>query len=195
MKFNTSRAYAEELDRKDSLNLLKEKFNFPISNPIYLCGHSLGLQPKTARNYIEAELDAWSELGVGGHITGKNPWLDYHSLLTDHMSKIVGAKKSETVVMNSLTTNLHLLMISFFKPTKDKYKIIIDTPSFPSDKYAVQSQLKLNGLDPDTDLIEISTLIGDKCISNEEMLHKIESNINSLVLLRIKGSCNITKIL
>ena len=187
MEFNTSRAYAEELDHKDSLNLLKEKFNFPISNPIYLCGHSLGLQPKTAYKYIQTELDAWSELGVDGHVNGKNPWLDYHSLLTNHMSKIVGAKNSETVVMNSLTTNLHLLMISFFKPTKDKYKIIIDTPSFPSDKYAVQSQLKLNGLDPDTNLIEISTLIENKCISNEKMLHKIESNINNVAMIMLSG--------
>ena len=187
MKFNSSRAFADKLDSKDPLYSLKEKFNSPISNPIYLCGHSLGLQPKSVKEYIQIELDSWSELGVDGHMNGENPWLDYHCLLTKQMSKIVGAKESETVVMNSLTTNLHLLMISFFKPTKEKYKIIIDTPSFPSDKYAVQSQLKLNGLDPENDLIEISTLRDDKCISNEEMLHNIGSNIDNVAMIMISG--------
>ena len=187
MKFNHSRNYADWLDSNDPLNLLKEKFNFPISNPIYFCGHSLGLQPKTAREYVQNELDSWSELGVAGHTDGSSPWLDYHAFLTNHMSNIVGAKESEIVVMNSLTTNLHLLMISFFKPTEEKYKIIIDTPSFPSDKYAVQSHLKLNGLDPETDLIEISTLIGDKCISNEEMVTSIESQIDNVAMIMISG--------
>lgn len=187
MKFEPSSAFSDKLDNNDPLNSLKDKFNFPVSNPIYLCGHSLGLQPKSTNEFVQIELDAWSELGVDGHINGKNPWLDYHCLLTEHMSKIVGGKESEIVVMNSLTTNLHLLMISFFKPTKEKYKIIIDTPSFPSDKYAVQSQLKLNGLDPEKDLIEISTLKNNKCISNEEMLDSIQSNIDCVAMIMISG--------
>ena len=187
MKFEPSSPFSDKLDNNDPLNSLKDKFNFPVSNPIYLCGHSLGLQPKSTNEFVQIELDAWSELGVDGHINGKNPWLDYHCLLTEHMSKIVGGKESEIVVMNSLTTNLHLLMISFFKPTKEKYKIIIDTPSFPSDKYAVQSQLKLNGLDPEKDLIEISTLKNNKCISNEEMLDSIQSNIDCVAMIMISG--------
>ena len=138
-------------------------------------------------DYVKDELDAWEKLGVEGHLHGKSPWLDYHSYLANHMSKIVGANTSEVVVMNSLTTNLHLLMISFFKPTKQKFKIIIDTPSFPSDKYAVQSQLKLHGLNPLEDLIEVSTLKNNKCISNEDMLNQIESNIDNVAMMLISG--------
>ena len=171
MQFESTLEYAEHLDNQDPLYTLKDKFHFPSSNPIYFCGHSLGLQPIQTYDYVKDELDAWEKLGVEGHLHGKSPWLDYHSYLANHMSKIVGANTSEVVVMNSLTTNLHLLMISFFKPTKQKFKIIIDTPSFPSDKYAVQSQLKLHGLNPLEDLIEVSTLKNNKCISNEDMLN------------------------
>ena len=187
MEFDSSSAFSEKLDNNDPLNLLRDKFYFPISKSIYLCGHSLGLQPKIVHQFVQNELDAWKQLGVDGHMNGKNPWFDYHSFLTEHMSKIVGAKESETVIMNSLTTNLHLLMISFFKPTKNKYKIIIDTPAFPSDKYAVQSQLKLNNLDPMNDLIEISTLENNACVSNQEMLDKIESNIDNAAMILISG--------
>ena len=144
------------LDKKDPLKDFRNSFNFPESQPIYLCGHSLGLQPKSAKKYVDDEMISWMKMGVEGHLSKDKPWFSYHELLSDPMSKIVGAKQNETVVMNSLTTNLHLLMISFFKPTKDKYKILIDTPSFPSDKYAVQSQLKLNGLNPERDLIEVT---------------------------------------
>ena len=168
----------EKLDKNDELKLLREEFHFPESNPIYLCGHSLGLQPKNAYSYVKTELDSWKNFAVEGHMHGDNPWLDYHSLLNKPMSKIVGSKYKETVVMNSLTTNLHLLMISFFKPSKYKNKIIIDTPAFPSDKYAVQSQLKLHGLNPEKNLIEINTLRNNKCISKEEML---EQWVTSLV--------------
>ena len=114
-----SNTHPSELDNNDQLRLLKEKFYSPSSNPIYLCGHSLGLQPKTANEFVSAELDAWKHYGVEGHTHGNNPWFDYHCLLTDSMSKIVGAKNTETVVMNSLTTNLHMLMISFYRPNKD----------------------------------------------------------------------------
>ena len=158
MKFETNHTFAQKLDSNDPLSEFRSRFYFPNSKPIYLCGHSLGLQPKTAKSFVQNELDSWRELGVEGHINGSSPWLDYHSYLTKNMSKIVGADKSEVVVMNSLTTNLHLLMISFFKPTKEKYKILIDIPAFPSDKYAVQSQLKFHGLNPIEDLVEISTL-------------------------------------
>ena len=187
MNFESSKTFANELDNNDKLSSLKEKFNFPVSNPIYLCGHSLGLQPKSAKKFVQIELDAWAELGVDGHMNGENPWFDYHTLLTNHMSKIVGSKDTETVVMNSLTTNLHMLMISFFRPTKDKYKIMIDTPAFPSDKYAVQSQLKLHGLDPEKDLIEISTLKNNQCISNDDMINQIKSNIDNVAMIMMSG--------
>ena len=187
MKFPYSDTYPSELDNNDQLKLLKEKFHFPTSNPIYLCGHSLGLQPKTASKFVNAELDAWSSLGVEGHMHGDNPWFDYHCLLTDSMSSIVGSKNTETVVMNSLTTNLHMLMISFYRPNKDKYKIIIDIPAFPSDKYAVQSQLKLHGLDPEKDLIEIDTFENNECVSKEKMLEDIKSNIDNAAMILISG--------
>ena len=187
MNFESSKSFANELDKNDVLGSLKEKFNFPISNPIYLCGHSLGLQPKSANKFVQIELDAWAELGVDGHMNGENPWFDYHTLLTNQMSKIVGSKNTETVVMNSLTTNLHMLMISFFRPTKDKYKIMIDTPAFPSDKYAVQSQLKLHGLNPEKDLIEISTLKNNQCISNDDIINQIKSNIDNVAMIMMSG--------
>ena len=176
-----------ELDDNDPLKSLKESFHSPLSNPIYLCGHSLGLQPKTATKLVNAELSAWSELGVEGHMNGDNPWFDYHCLLTDSMSNIVGAKNTETVVMNSLTTNLHMLMISFYRPNKNKYKIIIDTPAFPSDKYAVQSQLRLHGFDPEKDLIDINTFQNNRCISKGEMLEDIKSNIDDVAMILLSG--------
>ena len=187
MNLQTDKIFSEKLDNNDPLSDLKEKFIFPLSNPIYFCGHSLGLQPKSTSKFVTNELESWANLGVEGHMSDKDPWLDYHMLLTQSMSEIVGSKASETVVMNSLTTNLHLLMISFFRPNKKKYKIIIDTPVFPSDKYAVQSQLKLHNLDPEKDLIEINTLRNNKCISKEEMLDSIESNIDNVAMILLSG--------
>ena len=141
MNFQCSNTYSHELDSSDQLKSLKEDFNFPSSNSIYLCGHSLGLQPKSANEFVKAELDAWSNLAVEGHMNGNNPWFDYHCLLTDSMSSIVGSKNIETVVMNSLTTNLHLLMISFFRPNKNKYKIIITERSVSTDKHVFAKML------------------------------------------------------
>ena len=175
------------LDKKDPLKDFRNSFNFPESQPVYLCGHSLGLQPKSAKKYVDDEMISWMNMGVEGHLSKDKPWFSYHELLSDPMSKIVGAKQNETVVMNSLTTNLHLMMISFFKPTKEKYKILIDTPSFPSDKYAVQSQLKLNGLNPERDLIEVNTLDGSRCLTNEEILNNIESKIDNVSMILLSG--------
>lgn len=187
MKFKLDNSYPKELDYEDSLNIFREKFLIPSSECVYLCGHSLGLQPRTAKEFVNIELDAWAKLGVKGHIKGKNPWFDYHCLLTDSMAGIVGSDSTETVVMNSLTTNLHMLMISFFRPDSKKYKIMIDTPVFPSDKYAVQSQLKLHGLDPDNDLVEINTFKENLCLSNDEMLNCIDSNLDNVALILFSG--------
>lgn len=187
MKFKYSDIHANELDNQDSLKSLKEHFYFPSSNPIYLCGHSLGLQPKSANEFVKVELDKWRQLGVNGHTNGEDPWFDYHLLLTDSMSNIVGSKNTETVVMNSLTTNLHMLMVSFYRPNKDKYKIMIDTPAFPSDKYAAQSQLKLHGFDPEKDLIEINTFKNNQCITKEKMTEDIQSNIDNVAMILISG--------
>ena len=185
--FQTNLDFALKSDSKDKLNKLTKSFNFPLNNPIYLCGHSLGLQPKQTEQYVKNVIDDWAKLGVKGHLSGDSPWFDFHTFLTPAMSKIVGAKTSEIVIMNSLTTNLHLLMLSFFRPTKNKNKIIIDTPSFPSDKYAVQSQLRLHNLNPDTDLIEIDTFVNNKCKSNEEILSEIEKNIDNAAMILFSG--------
>ncbi|MBI65823.1 MAG: kynureninase [Candidatus Marinimicrobia bacterium] len=187
MKFNSDINFAKELDNQDDFSYLQDYFNYPENNPIYFCGHSLGLQPKNVTNYIQEVVDSWKKLGVSGHIEGKSPWFDYHTLLTPSMSKIVGSKEEETVIMNSLTTNLHLLMVSFFKPTKDKFNIIIDTPTFSSDKYAVQSQLKFHGLNPDINLIEIETLDDGKCKDNQQILEQIELNIENTAMILFSG--------
>ena len=186
-KFESSCEFSKKLDSNDSLHHISNLFCQPLHNPIYLCGHSLGLQPKIAKKYIQNVLRDWSDFGVGGHHNGESPWFDYHTFLTEPMTKIVGSKLSETVIMNSLTTNLHLLMFSFYKPNKNKYNIIIDTPSFPSDKYAVQSQLKLHKLNPDKNLVEIDTLNNNKCRSNEEILNDLEKNIKNAAMILFSG--------
>ena len=179
--------YAKNADQNDKISNLKNLFNFPENKPIYLCGHSLGLQPIQTRKYINEVLSNWSDYGVQGHIKGESPWFDYHTFLTKPMSKLVGAKESEVVVMNSLTTNLHLLMLSFFEPKNNKSNIIIDLPSFPSDKYAVQSQLRLKNLDINKNLIEINTLVSNKCKSNDEILYEIEKHIENAAMILLSG--------
>ena len=187
INYESSIDFAKKLDTADETKNLKNLFHSPLNNPIYLCGHSLGLQPKQTKIYINDVLSDWSKFGVEGHMIGNSPWFDYHTFLTLPMSRIVGAKKTEIVVMNSLTTNLHLLMLSFFNPKNNKCKIIIDTPSFPSDKYAVQSQLRLHGLNPNKDLIEINTLTNNKCRSNSQILFDIEKHINEAAMILLSG--------
>src|SRR5690606_18366208 len=142
--------YAKKQDSEDSLASFRNKFHIPKDengkDVIYLCGNSLGLQPIITSEYIKLVLDDWANLGVEGHTVAQFPWLPYHEFLTENMAKIVGAKPSEVVVMNTLTTNLHLMMVSFFQPTKTKYKIVVESDAFPSDKYALESQLKFHGL-------------------------------------------------
>ena len=149
MQHQNSLAFAKQQDKEDKLSSLRNRFLIPKDKNgkdwLYFTGNSLGLQPKSTKEYINQELDDWANLGVEGHFEAKNPWLNYHELLTDKMAKVVGAKPIEVVVMNTLTTNLHLLMVSFYRPTKTKYKIVIESDAFPSDRYAVQSQLKFHG--------------------------------------------------
>lgn len=149
--------FAKELDRNDELALYRDKFHIPKGENgrdlIYMTGNSLGLQPKSTAAYVKQELDDWAKLGVEGHTVAKNPWLDYHEYLNESMSKIVGAKPIETVIMNTLTTNLHLMMVSFYQPTKERYKILIEADAFPSDRYAVESQLRHHGFDDRDGLI------------------------------------------
>ncbi|HIB29713.1 MAG TPA: kynureninase, partial [Candidatus Marinimicrobia bacterium] len=141
--------FALEQDNYDPQAHFRGRFHFPETESgesfIYFSGNSLGLQPDTAEQYITEELDAWKKLGVEGHLNAKRPWLPYHELLTQYTAEIAGAFEKEVVVMNSLTVNLHLLMTSFYRPKGKRKKILIENNAFPSDRYAVQSQLKIHG--------------------------------------------------
>ena len=191
MTYQNSLDYAKQLDREDSLSYLRHEFHIPRDKHgkewLYFTGNSLGLQPKITSKYIRQELDDWANFGVEGHFEAKNPWLSYHELLTDNMSKIVGAKPIEVVVMNTLTTNLHLLMVSFYQPTKTKYKIIIESDAFPSDRYAVQSQLSFHGFDPDEALIEWSPKEGKELLELEDLKSILDSQGDEVALLLIGG--------
>ena len=155
--YKATREYAKQQDKLDELSEYRKRFHIPQDKQgnelIYLTGNSLGLQPKSTKSYINQELEDWANLGVEGHTEAKNPWLPYHEFLTESMAQVVGAKPIEVVVMNTLTANLHFMMVSFYKPTKTRYKILIESDAFPSDKYAVESQLRHHGFNDKDGLI------------------------------------------
>ncbi len=186
--------YAKELDQKDPLAKYRNEFNLLESNngkdeKLYFAGHSLGLMPKKTADYLQLECDSWKKYGVEGHFKGPNPWMPYHELLTEKMAKVVGAKPSEVVVMNSLTVNLHLMMISFYRPTKERFKILIEPHAFPSDQYAVDSQAKLHGFDPKEAIIEFPHEKDGYRATEEDILKSIEDHKDSLALIML-GNCN-----
>ena len=188
--FENNLAFAQNLDKDDNLRSYREKFFFPQHNQqdvVYFTGNSLGLQPKTTQSYLQQELNDWATFGVEGHFLAKNPWLSYHELLTDKMAKLVGALAKETVMMNQLTVNLHLLMVSFYRPTKQRYKILCEAKAFPSDQYALQSQLNFHGYSTADALIEIEPREGEYHISYEDIYEAIEKNKDSLALIMIGG--------
>ncbi|HNU59990.1 MAG TPA: aminotransferase class V-fold PLP-dependent enzyme, partial [Aquaticitalea sp.] len=155
--YQTGLEFAKQQDQKDILAPYRHRFHIPRDQSgnelVYLCGNSLGLQPKSTKEYINQELEDWANLGVEGHHEAMHPWLPYHEFLTENMAKVVGAKPIEVVVMNTLTANLHFMMVSFYKPTTTRYKILIEADAFPSDKYAVESQLRHHGFDDKNGLI------------------------------------------
>ena len=191
MTYQNSLDYAKQLDQEDPISYLRNEFHIPRDKEgkewLYFTGNSLGLQPKITSKYIEQELDDWANFGVEGHFEAKNPWLSYHELLTDTMAKVVGAKPVEVVVMNTLTTNLHLLMVSFYQPSKTKYKIIIESDAFPSDRYAVQSQLSFHGFDPEEALIEWKPKEGKELLELEDLKSILDSQGDDVALLLIGG--------
>ncbi len=191
--FQNTLDYAKQQDAKDSLATFRNKFHIPKNangeELIYLCGNSLGLQPKITSEYIKEVLADWAKFGVEGHVKGKHPWLPYHEFLTENMAKIVGAKPSEVIVMNTLTTNLHLMMVSFYQPTKTKYKIIVESDAFPSDKYAVESQLKFHGFDPKDSLILWKPRKGEELCRFEDLEEIMKNHGDEIALLMI-GSTN-----
>ena len=189
MFFESTLEFAKSLDLRDPLRSFREEFLFPNfheKNLIYFTGNSLGLQPKNAKNYILEELEDWQKYGVEGHFISRRPWYSYHENLTDMMAEIVGAKPIEVVVTHSLTTNLHLLMVSFFRPEGKRTKIICEEKAFPSDQYAIESQLNFHGLGLDN-LIEIAPRKGELLIREEDIIAKINEIGDELALVMIGG--------
>lgn len=183
--------YAEQQDQKDALASYRTKFHIPKdkhgNDLIYMTGNSLGLQPKSTKDYINEELEDWANLGVEGHTDAKHPWLHYHEFLTDNMAKVVGAKPIEVVVMNTLTANLHLMMVSFYKPTPKRYKILIEADAFPSDKYAVESQLRHHGVDPITGLILWKSKKGEELANYDDLETILKTHGDEISLVMIGG--------
>lgn len=190
--FENTLLFAQQLDAMDPLKSFRDKFHFPNfhENTIrYFTGNSLGLQPKSTREYIIEELDAWAKYGVEGHFLAKKPWFAYHENLTNKAAKVVGALPIEVVVTHSLTTNLHLLMVSFYRPSADgkRTKILCEAKAFPSDQYALESQVKFHGLDVAEHLVEVAPREGEQLIREEDILAKIEELGDELALVMIGG--------
>lgn len=186
MVFQNSLEFARQLDAQDSLSHFRNEFHL-IEGKIYLCGNSLGLQPKAARAAVEQEFSDWQTFGVEGHFDGKNPWFHYHKFLTQKTANMVGALPQEVVVMNNLTVNLHLLMVSFYRPTATRYKIIMEGGAFPSDQYAMETQARFHGLDPDQAIIELMPREGEYTLRTEDIIKTIEENADSLALVMMGG--------
>lgn len=189
MQFENTLAFAQSLDQVDPLRSFREKFHFPTfhKNEVrYFTGNSLGLQPKSTSNYIQEELDDWAKFGVEGHFLSRRPWYSYHENLTEKVARIVGAKPIEVVVTHSLTTNLHLLMVSFYRPQGKRTKILCEAKAFPSDQYALESQVKFHGLSQEH-LVEVAPREGEQLIRLEDILSKIEELGEELALVMIGG--------
>lgn len=190
LKYRNTLDYAQYLDENDPLRNFREQFYIPLVNgreAIYFTGNSLGLQPKTTQEYVLNELEDWANYGVEGHLHSRNPWLSYHEMFPGLLAQIVGGLPEEIVVMNQLTVNLHLLMISFYRPTKQKFKIICEAKAFPSDQYAIKSQVELHGLDPDEAIIEIEPRAGKHCLHKDDILNAIKKHGNETALVLFGG--------
>ena len=190
MTFQNTKSFAKELDQKDTLSRYKNEFIFPKVNNkdvIYFTGNSLGLQPKRTKSYVDEVMNDWANLAVEGHFYANKPWWDYHERFANPLSKIVGALPSEVTVMNTLTVNLHLLMVSFYRPTAKRYKILCEAKAFPSDQYMIQSQVQFHGYQPDDAIIEIQRRDGEHNIRLEDVLSKIEEVGDALALVLIGG--------
>ncbi|MFN8294056.1 MAG: kynureninase [Chitinophagales bacterium] len=183
-------AYAQQLDKEDTLSHFRERFFIPQKNGkdvVYLCGNSLGLQPRTVSAYIQEELDKWQQAAVLAHHDGKNPWMYYHKLFTAPLAKLTGALESEVVCMNQLTVNLNLLLVSFYRPTATRYKVLMLNPEFPSDIYAVQQQAKFHGFNAQDAIVEVAPRLGESYIRTQDMLAAIETHKDELALVMLSA--------
>ena len=190
IRFEGNKAFALEMDSKDELRNFRDQYHIPKKegkDAIYFCGNSLGLQPKEAAGLVENEMNRWRDLGVEGHFKGEWPWTQYHKAVVHAAMDIVGAKEEEIIHMNTLTVNLHLLMASFYKPTKDRYLIIMEAGAFPSDQYVVESQVRMHGFDPETSIVEVSPVEGETLISTEQIKEVIRKNGDRTALVLFGG--------
>ncbi|MDT0622931.1 kynureninase [Croceitalea vernalis] len=190
MEFQNTLSYAQNLDSKDSLHKYRDQFYYPKVNGkevIYFTGNSLGLQPKNSKEYVDEVMRDWAELAVEGHFYADKPWWDYHERLVEPLAKIVGAKTEEVSVMNTLTVNLHLLMVSFYRPTHKRFKILCEEKAFPSDQYMLQSQVRFHGLNPQDTIVEVKKRDGEHSWRTEDIIAKIEEIGDELALLLIGG--------
>ncbi len=188
MTYQRSRSFANSLDEQDGLRKYRDQFNYPKGSTakdlIYFCGNSLGLQPKTASAYLLKELSVWAEKGVQGQ---EERWITFHEKLAGSTAKLVGASNEEVVIMNALTVNIHLLMVSFYRPNDKKYKIMIEKDAFPSDHYAVRSQIRFHGYDPQLALVELAPRKNEKVLRHEDIISAIEEHGDELALIYFGG--------
>jgi kynureninase len=213
-KPNTTEAFALEMDKRDPLKACRELFSIPIVNNIffsseagegpgiprlpdaqevvYFSGNSLGLQPKKVKNFVDQELEDWSRLGVEGHFHARTPWLSYHETLTEQTARLVGAQPIEVVVMNTLTVNLHLMLVTFYRPTSNRHKILVEAGAFPSDQYAVVSQIQFHGFDPQQSLIELKPRDGEETLRPEDIIRTIEEQGDSIALILLGNTQYLT---
>ncbi len=190
MQFQNSLAFAQKMDAEDKLHKYRNEFHFPQikgKDVIYFTGNSLGLQPKTTQGYIDEVLNDWKKLAVEGHFHANKPWWDYHERLAAPLAKIVGANAEEVSVMNTLSVNLHLFMVSFYRPTNTRYKILCEEKAFPSDQYMLQSQVRFHGLDPRETIVEVKKREGEHHWRTEDVLAIIDEIGDELALVLIGG--------
>ena len=191
MSFEDSREFAEQRDAASPLSGWREHFRFPSEkrgySAVYLCGNSLGLQPKRAAEYVQQEVDKWGDYAVDGHFHKHRPWLRYHRLATQGFAELTGARPAEVVAMNTLTVNLHLLMASFYRPDRKRHKIVVESKAFPSDRYAAMSQLRMHGFDPDDGILEWAPRSEDGYLDAADLALLLEQHGESIALLLLPG--------
>jgi kynureninase len=188
--FENSPGFAQRLDAEDPLRDNRNRFHIPVvggREAIYFCGNSLGLQPKTVRDAVEREMLQWEKLAVEGHFAGEQPWFTYHKQFKEPLGGLVGARPHETVVMNNLTTNLHLMLTSFYRPAAGRYKVLMEGNAFPSDQYAVESQVRLHGFSPDAAIVEVLPRPGAYTLRTEDIVQEIETHADELALVLFGG--------
>ena len=191
MQFSADESFAKQLDAEDPFRAFRDKFNLPCGKDgkplIYFAGNSLGLMPKSAREIVDQELDDWAKLGVDAHLEAKTAWYTYHEPLREPTARIVGAKPVEVICMNSLTVNLHLMMATFYRPTKSRFKILMEDPAFPSDTYAIKTQIRHHDLDPKDALMLTTPRKGEFTVRTEDVVDLIEKNRDTLAIVWLAG--------